>query len=247
MRAVGHERVDDGGLAGVLDEADDGQRAAAGAVDDVVEGADGGGVRADAGLRRGRVTRSAARVSAGPARPAAARGPRPSVVAVPDLLEVGEDRVPREVQRLGDLLGGALDEERAALLEALDDLHLLLARHGGGCLAHLADDLGDHAGDHVADVAGEDLPASGSRPAAEAADGGEVGERALGLHDLGDVVVEAEQAVGLAVLVPQRDGERLEDLAVVRRDVEAHVLRLVGFRRLRSMRSVGTSPDGAAA
>ena len=238
VRAVGHQRVDDRGLAGVLDETDDGQGPAARAGDDVVERADGGGVRTDSGRARAAAARHrlppAARRAAATARspvasdaclPVSGRGP---VIAVPDLLEVGEDRVAREVQRLGDLLGRALDEERAALLEALDDLHLLLARHRRRRLAHLADDLGDHAGDHVADVAGEDLTRLGGSAAAEAADGGEVGERALGLHDLGDVVVDAEQPIRLAVLVSQRDGERLEDLALVRRDVQAHVLGLVG-------------------
>ena len=52
VRAVRHQRVDDRGLARVLDEADDGQGAAAGAGDDVVESADGGGVRAGAGDAR---------------------------------------------------------------------------------------------------------------------------------------------------------------------------------------------------
>ena len=151
---------------------------------------------------------------------------------MPDLLEVAEDGVAREVEGLGDLLGGALDEEGAALLEALDDLHLLFARHGGGRLAHLGEDLGDHAGDHLADVGGEDLAGLGGGAAAGAADRGDVGERALRLDDLGDVEVEAEQAERLAVLVAQRHGERLEDLAVVGRDVQPHVLRLVGIAQV---------------
>ena len=134
LRAVGHERVDHGRLAGVLDEADDGERAA----------------RREPAMMSYRAPTAAASVASGVGGPApviaclAARGGRAgggarrrAVVAVADLLEVGEDRVAREIERLGDLLGGALDEERAALLEALDDLHLLLARHGGGRLAHL--------------------------------------------------------------------------------------------------------------
>ena len=68
VRAVRHERVDDRGLAGVLDEADDGQRPAAGAGDDVVESADGGRVRADAGDARA--------AAAGHRLPPAARRPR---------------------------------------------------------------------------------------------------------------------------------------------------------------------------
>ena len=235
--AVGHERVHDGRLAGVLDEADDGQRVDPGAGDDVVESLDGGRV----GPHAGRAGAAAA------GHRSSSSAPPPRGVPAADLLEVGEDRVAREVERVGDLLGGALDEEGAALLEALDDLHLLLARHGRRGLAHLADGLGDHAGDHVADVAGEDLPRLGGRAAAEAADGGEVGERALGLHDLGDVVVEAEQAVRLAVLVPQGHGERLEDLAVVRRDVEAHILGLVGVAQVAEHAVGGHVADGAAA
>ena len=245
--AVGHERVDDGRLAGVLDEADDGQRAAAGAGDDVVEGVDG---RPRPGARPWRSCLPPQVIAClrrrGRRWTLTGRGASVAGVAVPDLLEVAEDRVAREVESLGDLLGGALDEEGAALLEPLDDLHLLLARHGGGRLAHLAEDLGDHAGDHVADVAGEDLAGLGGRAAAEAADRGEVGERALRLHDLGDVEVEAEQAEGLAVLVAQRDGERLEDLAVVRGDVEAHVLRLVGVAQVAQHAVGGHVADGAA-
>ena len=158
------------------------------------------------------------------AAPAACAGRRAAVsaglVAVADLLEVAEDGVAREVEGLGDLLGGALDEEGAALLEALDDLHLLFARHGGGRLAHLGEDLGDHAGDHLADVGGEDLAGLGGGGAVAAADRGDVGERVLRLDDLGDIEVEAEQAERLAVLVAQRHGERFEDLAVVGRDVQ---------------------------
>ncbi len=88
-------------------------------------------------------------------------------IDAPDLLEVAEDREAREVERLGDLLGRALDEKGAALLEPLDDLHLLVAGHGRRGLAHLVEDGRDHAGEDVADVAAEDLLGLGSRVAAE--------------------------------------------------------------------------------
>ena len=250
LRAVGHQRIDDGGLAGVLDEADDGQRPAAGAGDDVVQRAHSGGVGAEAGGARSaaaghRLPPVARRGGATTAsRSARMRGARP-FLAVTDLLEIREDRVAREVERLRDLLRRALDEERPALLEALDHLHLLFARHGGRRLADLAEGLRDHAGDHVADIAGEDLAHLGGA-AAEAAYRREVGEHALGLHDLGDVVVEAEQAVGLAVLVPQRDRERLEDLAFVGRDVEAHVLRHVRVAEVAQHPVGGHIAQGAA-
>ena len=109
------------------------------------------------------------------------------------------------------LEAGLGDEKGAGVVEELDGLDLVLLVHKSHRLAHQPDALLNELVQQVGHVPGDVL-----RLLLGELGGGEAPEGVFhGQHE-GDVVVDGEDADGLAVVVPEVDGAGLEDLAVLR-------------------------------